>query len=184
MVDYQVPHTYQRGCPQVIAQAYDGDQRAMALVALTGCPDTILATVERDPADPTGYTALLTWDNGGEGPVAIRWDAGALQAGQPDAGTMSQAYAEGQEGTHTATVTSENDPNRSVTVEFQIPVAAALDLTVSPDSADPTGYTAVAIWGPTDVPPTPGELDITITPDGADATGYTAVASWTTGAGE
>lgn len=185
MVDYQIPHTYTRGCPQVVATAYDGEQRAMALVQLTGCPDEITATVVADPDDPTGYTALLEWDNHGEGPVAIRWDAGQLHTGQPEAGSMSQGYEEGQEGTHTAVITSESDPNRQLTVEFQVPLAvdADLDLTISPDPADATGYTAVAIWGPGgDEPgPDPTELDLTITPDAGDATGYTAVAEWTGG---
>lgn len=183
MVDYQVPHTYTRGCPQVIANAYDGDQRAMTLVALSGCPDEITATVVADPSDPTGYTALLEWDNHSEGTVAIRFDAGQLHTGQPEAGQLVQAYEEGQEGTHTAVITDESDPNRQLTVEFQIPLAAAtdLDLTISPDSADPSGYTAVAIWGPTEGPTPPTELDITISPDVGDATGYTAVAEWTGG---
>ena len=184
MVDYQIPHTYVRGCPQVIAQVWNGDQRAMALVQLTGCPDEITATVVADEADPTGYTALLTWDNHGEGPVAIRWDAGQLHSGQPDAGSMSQGYEEGQEGTHTVTITSESDPNRQLTVTFEVPLATAadLDLTITPDESDPSGYTALAIWGPgVDPGPDPTELDITIAPDAGDATGYTAVATWTGG---
>ena len=183
MVDYQIPHTYTRGCPQVIATVQDGEQRAMALVELTGCPDEIIASVIADPNDPTGYTALLEWDNQGEGPVAIRWDAGVLHPEQPEAGSMIQAYEEGQEGTHTVTITSESDPNRNVTVTFEVPLAAStLDLTIKPDESDPSGYTALAIWGPgVDPGPDPTELDITITPDEGDATGYTAVATWTGG---
>lgn len=181
MVEYQVPHTYQRGCPQVVANVYDGDQRAMALVALTGCPETIIAAVEADSGDPSGYTALLTWDNSGQGTVDVRWDAGQLHPAEPDAGTMTQVYLPGQEGVHTVTVTDSDDPARTVIVEFEVPVAPALDLRIEPDPTDPSGWTALAIWGPTGVPPQPGQLDITIRPEGGDATGYTAVASWTTG---
>jgi hypothetical protein len=181
MVDYQVPHRYTRGCPTVIANVYDGTQRAMARVDLTGCPDEIVASVERDPADPSGYTSLLTWDNGGEGTVSIRWDSGTLHTGQTASGTMSQVYEVGQEGTHTVIITDEDDPNRNLTITFEVPLAETLDLTIKPEPSDPTGYTALAIWGPTGGPTPPGELDITIGPDAGDATGYTAVATWTTG---
>lgn len=180
MVDYQVPHTYTRGCPQVIAQVRDGDQRAMDLVTLTGCPDEITAVVERDPSDPTGYTALLTWDNAGEGAVSVRWDAGALIPGQPAQGSLAQVFAEGDEGVHTATVTDESDPNRRVVVTFEVPLGAPLDVTISADPSDPTGYTALAIWGPSEGPTPPGELYIIIGSDVSDPTGYTALATWTT----
>jgi hypothetical protein len=181
MVDYQVPHRYTRGCPTVIATAYDGDQKAMARVDLTGCAAEIVASVERDPSDPSGYTALLTWDNGDEGTVSIRWDAGALHTAQPDAGTMSQVYEVGQEGTHTVTITDEDDPNRNLTLTFEVPVAETLDLTIKPEPSDPSGYTALAIWGPAEGPEPPVELDIKIGPDTGDATGYTARATWTGG---
>lgn len=179
MADYTLEHTYVRGCPEVIAQVTAGEQRAMALIELTGCPEEIIAVVQRDPTDSTGMTALLIWDNAGEGTVSIRWDAGALYTGQPESGQMSQAYAPGDEGVHTVTVTDESDANRSITVTFELPLAENLDITVSPDDSDPTGMTALAVWGPTEPPTPPGELDIIITADSGDSTGMTATATWT-----
>jgi len=178
MADYQIPHTYTRGCPEVLAVATVGEQRAMALVSLAGCPEDIIASVERDPSDPTGYTALLTWQNTSGSTVSVRWDGGDLQAGQPATGTLSHVYETGQEGTHTALIVDEDDPSRNVTISFEVPLSEMLDLRISPDPSDPTGYTAMAIWGPTDVPPPIDELDITISPDPGDPTGYTALATW------
>lgn len=183
MVDYQLNHLYTRGCPTVIATVSDGQQRAMARLDLTGCPDEIVASVVADPSDPSGYTVLLEWDNGSEGTVSIRWDAGALHAGQPAQGTMQQVYEAGQEGTHTVIITDESDPSRNLTLTFDVPALPALDLTIMPDPSDPSGYTALAVWGPTEGPEPPGELDITIGPDAGDATGYTALAAWTTTGG-
>ena len=178
MPDYQLEHTYTSGCPVVLATARDGDQIAMALVELTGCPDAITATVAADPDDPTGRTVIVTWDNADQGTVSVRWDGLAAIPAQPATGSLPHVYTAAQDGIHTVTIADEDDPNRSIIVDFETPLApppGPLALRVEPDTPD--GYTARAIWGP-DTPP-PGGLSVQVTPGTGD--GYTATASWTRG---
>ena len=179
MADYTLRHTYERGCPQVLAVARDGDQIAMALVELTGCPDDIVATVTADPADPTGHSVILEWDNGDQGTVAIQWDGAAASPGHPAAGTEPRAYTPEQAGPHSVAIQDEDDPNRRLVLDFEIPMTPPVDdLTLRIEPGDATGYTARAIWGPSDEPEPPGELAVTVTPAANDDTGYTATASW------
>lgn len=183
MVDYTLRHTYTRGCPRVLAMVTEPDtgQVAMQVVELTGCPDEIIASISRDPADDSGYSIILTWDNADQGTVSIRWDAEPEIPGQPAQGEMPKTFTSADDGLHTVRITDEDDPNRWIVLDFEIPYSDPdeLTLTVSPAPGDPSGYTALAIWGPGDGPEPPGELDITIGAGSAD--GYTALATWTQG---
>lgn len=183
MVDYTLSHTYTRGCPQVLARVHEPStgQMAMELVELTGCPDEIVATLRRDPSDDTGYTVILEWDNGDQGTVAVRWDAEPEIPAQDAQGSITRAFTPADDGLHTVRITDEDDPNRFIVLDFEIPYTDPTDLNlmVSPAASDPTGYTAMAIWGPGEGPEPPTGLDITVGPDTGDATGYTAMATWT-----
>lgn len=153
----------------------EGDQFAQDMVELTGCPDTITATVTRAPDDASGYVARLEWDNHGEGTVEIRWDQDPILTAQPDAGFVDKIYTPEQDGTHSVRITDSDDVNRFIVIDFEIPLPEEtdLDLRIEPGSAD--GYTATAIWGPGEPPPDPTE-QFTISSGNTD--GYTATATW------
>lgn len=178
-----VEHTYDESGTYEITVVSIANPLARATTQVViGDVDDLTGSVEADPADPTGFTAIVEWDNGTHGPVSIQWDDDAVIPDQPATGTDTKVYEPDETGLHTVTIQDEDDPARSLEIEFEIPlVPGDLTLRIEPDPSDPSGYTAVAIWGPGDGPEPPTDLQLTIEPAAGDATGYTAQATWTQG---
>ncbi|MFE2934838.1 hypothetical protein, partial [Streptomyces sp. NPDC059278] len=136
--NYAAPGVYSVTVRRGDITSYRG--RAAIAVPVSADPT---ASVAADPADATGKTAALTWDNGTNGPVSIDWGDGTDPQDGDATGTASHPYA--TDGEHTATVTSKANPAAKATVTFTTPFAPpAADPTasVAADPADTTGKTA------------------------------------------
>lgn len=183
MADYTLRHIYDSGCPVVVGTVTSGPPDAPQVqdfvVELTGCVDQLTAEVTASPDDPSGNTAMVTWDNATYGPVDITWDNNEVIANQPESGSLTHAYLPEEAGAHTVKVQDVNEASRVVIVNFETPLTGGggeLNLTVRADPADPTGYTVIASWdsgGGDD-----GPVNLAVAPDPADPTGYAVVASW------
>ena len=76
------------------------------------------ATVAADANDPTGHTALVTYDNTPNGPVIINWGEGAPTTTPTETGTATHAYT--TIGAKTITVSDANRPDAVQTITFTI----------------------------------------------------------------
>lgn len=83
-----------------------------------GTPLTASAA-ESAPAGPDRRTVTLTWDNQGQGPVAIDWGDGTATQSGATSGTADHVYA--TNGTRNIDVSDASDPDRTITVPVTVP---------------------------------------------------------------
>lgn len=81
-----------------------------------------LTAVESAPAGNPRRKITATWDNQGQGPVKVVWEAGGVEVDGTDAGTLDHTYAAA--GTFTVTVTDANTPARTISANVTVPFTA------------------------------------------------------------
>jgi hypothetical protein len=100
------------------------------------------AEVEADPDDPTGMTAVVTYDNTGNGLVAIDWGDGTPVQQVPESGTAEHAYT--ALGEYTIRVASAAEPTAAVELPITVPLGQEEPgprVTAVADPSDLTGMT-------------------------------------------
>jgi len=84
-------------------------------------PTPPVASVAADPADSTGHTAIVTYNNQPNGPVTIDWGDGSAVVTTPtEQGTASHVYAAGTTGAQSITVADANNTDAVTTLTFTI----------------------------------------------------------------
>lgn len=141
------------------------------------CTDTVIIPTQENPtisATVNGQVVTLTVDNHGNGLTVVDWGDGESSSGPAaDGGTVTHTYA--QDGVYTITVVSVANPLARADTEVTIGSGGDLNVTVTADPNDPTGYTAVVNW---DSSGTGGDMNASVAADPSDPSGMTAVVSW------
>jgi hypothetical protein len=117
-----VEHTYTvPGVYTITVRRGDIDTYRTRQTVLVPVADPPTASAVEDPADGTGMTAKLTWDNTGQGTVSIAWGDASGPLTAAETGTASHAYTAA--GTYTIRVTSSANPLAYTDVPVTVPFA-------------------------------------------------------------
>lgn len=131
-------HTYAAaGVYTVTVRRTDDESfRAREAVSVPVADAPAVASVTGDPADATGQTAQITYDNAPNGPVTVDWGDGTALEDGAQAATLTHAYA--APGTYTVTITSVANPAAVTTLTV---VAPLMIVTATENAGDATGQT-------------------------------------------